>query len=140
MKRDPRLHGLSSDHHSVLVLAQRLAELASAGLADAATAREIGETFERKIAPHFAVEEEVLLPAMRSAGEDALVQRTERDHAFLRERAHEARDGRPERLGELADRLRAHVRFEEQELFPRCEEVLDDRVLEEVARRAPHGS
>jgi hypothetical protein len=36
----------------------------------------------------------------------------------------------------IGERLRAHVRFEERELFPACEAALSDEVLEEVARRA----
>ena len=35
----------------------------------------------------------------------------------------------------LAERLREHVRFEERELFPRCEELVPGALLDEVARR-----
>ncbi|MCC6641424.1 MAG: hypothetical protein IT386_09715 [Deltaproteobacteria bacterium] len=37
----------------------------------------------------------------------------------------------------LGERLHAHVRFEEHELFPVCEALLPDAALAEVARRAP---
>jgi hemerythrin-like domain-containing protein len=137
MTRDPRLHGLSSDHHHALVLARSVA--ARAGRADAAAqaAREVADRFATELEPHFRVEEEVLLPALARAGEHALVARTERDHAFLRETAAEAREGRTERLGAFAERLTEHVRFEERELFPRCEQTLAPEVLDEVARRRP---
>lgn len=138
MKRDARLRGLSSDHHQALVIARSTLRLAEFEQADAAAARALAERYDRELEPHFAIEEEVLLPALEKAGEQAFVQRTLEDHAFLREIAHAAREGRTEQLAAFAERLTAHVRFEERELFPRCEELLTDEVLEEAFRRAPH--
>lgn len=137
MKRDPRLHGLSSDHHHALVLARRLAGRVTAG-ADPEVARAFAEDFAREIAPHFQIEEDVLLPALREAGELALVERTEADHAELRALVAKARMGECAELGRLAQRLSEHVRFEERELFPACEAKLSDAVLAAVAARAPH--
>ncbi|HEY8379877.1 MAG TPA: hemerythrin domain-containing protein [Nannocystis sp.] len=139
MKRDPRLHGLSSDHHHALVLAHRLAQRVAEGSADAEVARRFAEDFAREIAPHFEIEEEVLLPALRAVGEVGLAQRTETEHAELRALVAVARTGGCEELGRLAQRLREHVRFEERELFPVCEAKLPDAVLAAVASRAPHG-
>lgn len=133
MKRDPRLHALSSEHHHALVLARRLAELAHAGKTDAAAARDLAERFARELEPHFRVEEELLLPALEQAGEDALVLRTREDHAALRAHAERAGRGDPTGLGDFAERLTEHVRFEERALFPRCE-ALPDAVLDAVAR------
>lgn len=137
MKRDPRLQGLSSEHHQALVLARSLRALVAAGRADAAAARALAERFRRELEPHFRVEDEVLLPALRSAGERALVERTAADHAFLRGLASAAGEGRVEGLGAFAERLAEHVRFEEGELFPACEARLPAGVLQEVARRVP---
>lgn len=135
MKRHPRLHGLSSQHHHGLVLAREVTGRVDAGTADAAFAREVSARFDREVEPHFAVEEEVLVAALRAARELALVGRTEADHAFLRAQVAAARDGRPEGLGAFAERLVDHIRFEERELFPRCEEILPAAVLEEADRR-----
>ncbi len=137
MKRDPRLRGLSSDHHRALVLARSLMKLVEAGRADAQAARDLGTRFERDLEPHFQVEEALLLPALRRAGELSLVERTESDHAFLREHAAAASAGLVRGLQEFAERLTEHVRFEEQDLFPCCEARLGDAVLDEVALRAP---
>jgi hemerythrin-like domain-containing protein len=139
MRRDPRLHGLSSDHHHALALAREVRLALASGAADDRLAREVAARFDAELEPHFRVEEQVLLPALRAAGEAALVERTLEDHAFLRERAAYAAEGWADRLGSLADRLVRHVRFEEGELFPRCETALDDAVLDEVARLAPKG-
>lgn len=138
MKRDPRLHGLSSDHHQALVLARRVRSRANDATVDDALAAEVGRRYREELRPHFIVEEEVLLPALEALGEHALVGRTLEDHAFLASRVEEAENGALEALAEFAERLTAHVRFEENELFPACEAKLDDAVLDEAARRAPH--
>ncbi len=137
MKRDPRLRGLSSEHHHALVLARALGDAVASGLHDPDYAHALATRFDREIAPHFRVEEEVLLPALRAVGELELVERTERDHETLRAHAAEVGRGETGRLGEFAYHLREHVRFEERELFPICEARLPPEVLDEVQRRAP---
>lgn len=138
MKRDPRLHGLSSDHHQALVLARRIGRRASAGTLDAELARDAVRRFHDDVEPHFVVEEEVLLPALTEVGEDELVRRTLEDHEVLKALMESVAEGAVEPLAAFAERLTAHVRFEEQILFPACEEKLADAVLDEAARRAPH--
>ena len=138
MKRDPRLRGLSSDHHRALVLARRVARRAAAGTLDPALAQDVLRSLRDDLEPHFVIEEEVLLPALENAGAGGLARRTLEDHGFLKASARAAAGGALEHLAAFAERLASHVRFEEQELFPACEEKLSDAVLEEVARRAPH--
>lgn len=137
MQRDARLHGLSSEHHHALVLARSMAALAAGGRATAADGRALAERFARELEPHFRIEEDVLLPALRAAGEQALVQAIETDHAFLRQQAARAAAGHLDDLAAFAERLAEHVRLEERRLFPVCEAVLPGHVLDEVARRAP---
>jgi len=139
MKRDPRLHGLSSEHHHALVLSRELGEYIRAGRLTEAAER-LRERFASELDPHFHVEEELLLPALREAGEAALAQRADDDHAFLRQQVSAAAAGRFDGLAAFAARLVEHVRFEERELFPTCETRLADSVLDEVARRAPKRS
>lgn len=69
------------------------------------------------LARHFAVEEPHLLPPVRAAGGDALASRTERDHAAIRNCVLSGPFDEPG-LRQFAERLSAHVRFEERELFP----------------------
>jgi hemerythrin-like domain-containing protein len=138
MKRDPRLQGLSSDHHQALVLARRIRRRATAGTLDAELARGAVRQFQSDVEPHFVVEEEVLLPALAEVGEDGLVQRTIEDHTAMKALMEAVAEGDLDPLTTFADRLVAHVRFEERILFPACEKKLSDSVLEEAARRAPH--
>lgn len=136
MKRDARLHGLTSDHHHALVLARRVAREHTAGGAELVHA--VREAFERELAPHFAVEEEVLLPALAAVGASNLVERTREEHALLRGHLAAAESGNHERLADFATLLERHVRFEENELFPAAEARLGGEVLATVAARRPH--
>lgn len=131
MKRDPRLHGLSSDHHQALVLARRI----EAGALDVAQTR---RSFDAELVPHFAVEEEILLPALRAAGRADLADRTKADHEAIRDALVRAERGEPNALSELASLVTRHVRFEERELFPCCETTLPASVLDAVHARRPH--
>jgi iron-sulfur cluster repair protein YtfE (RIC family) len=121
VKRDPRLHGLSSDHHHALVLARRVA-------AGSVTADELRARFAEELEPHFVIEERVLLPALREVGAEELADRTLADHAAIRAAVASGA------LAEVADRVTAHVRFEERELFPACEERLPASALDALRR------
>ncbi len=132
MKRDPRLHGLTSDHHHAL----RLAWDVTHGTHDARMAARVVEVFTAELAPHFDAEERLLLPGLKARGGQVLADRTLEEHAVLRGLvARLAQE--PSCLGEFAARLTAHVRFEEGELFPACERLLTGDELAEVARQAP---
>lgn len=131
MKRDPRLRGLSSDHHQALVLAQLLRR-ASTPEERALAAATLVERFERELEPHFRLEELRLLPALREVGEHAMVERTEIDHAYLREGVARVKRGEEVDLRAYGTRLDAHVRFEERELFERAQACLSSSVLDEI--------
>ncbi len=140
MKRDPRLQGLSSEHHNALVLARRMERAHLEGRVDAALVAALRATFEAEIAPHFAIEEDVVLPALLRAGETAVIERTAREHAEIRDLLARAGSGDLSAVGALGAALAEHVRFEERELFPACERCMQPGELDEVARRAPkHG-
>lgn len=134
MKRDPNLQDLSRDHHHALVLARRAERAAETGADEevASMWESIAHAFDSDLGPHFEVEEHHLLPPLEAAGEDELVGRIRSDHQQLRALCAQTGDdrGRLRRFGEL---LREHVRFEESELFPRAEKVLDPSELVAVA-------
>jgi hypothetical protein len=132
MRRDPRLRDLSDDHHQALVLARR----ASTSSQVPETWAEVRRRFDAELAPHFAVEERVLLPALEAAGEAALAARTRSEHAQLRALLDGDADAEA-RLRAFGALLTAHVRFEERELFPAAEARLPSAVLDAVA--AAHG-
>lgn len=139
MKRDPRLVGLSREHHHALVLAVHLAKATRDGSDLDSAARELARRFRAEIEPHFQVEEEILLPALRALDADArvLVRRAEADHAWLRAGAAQAEAGITGHLAAWAERLSAHVRLEERELFELAQRALAPQVLDAVARARP---
>lgn len=135
MKRSRQLASLSRDHHQALVIALRLrraedhtAEQAQADFLD------FWRSHGRE---HFRAEEEILLPAFAGHGDPhhPLVLRALGDHVAIRHRADSLATAPvpPVLLHELGERLAAHVRFEEWELFPLVEQTLPPDALAAVA-------
>jgi len=123
MKRSPALVQLSREHHTALSLALRIEKAdTDAALAEIATI--LPALFRGELEPHFLEEERMLLPRLAEAGENAAVVRTLQEHADLRELVTAIRHGTTSALTEFGCQLRAHVRFEERELFPLAERVL----------------
>ena len=135
MKRSPKLQGLSSEHHAALVLARQLSRHSAPWTAEDASA--LQQRFARELEPHFRVEEEVLLPALREAGRADLADRTLADHATLRDLVASAGSADETAVRRIGQRLQEHVRFEEQELFPSCETLLPEAVLDKLPARTP---
>jgi len=133
MKRSEALRSLSREHHQALTIAQELRrtddpERAAAGF---------HEFWGREGALHFRIEEEVLLPTWELLGtvDAGAAARLAREHLELRTAALALGDEPPlPAVRELGDKLAAHVRFEERELFPLIEADLGAAELELLAR------
>ena len=131
MKRHPALIQLSREHHSALVLAKR-AKRMSEGTPDARNtfAAEVGRIFALDLEPHFQLEEKMLLPALMAAGEREAAEQTLTEHTELRALVYQPGINHQGTLRRFGDALAEHVRFEEQELFPRAEAVLEEETLD----------
>jgi hemerythrin-like domain-containing protein len=135
MKRHPALRQLSSDHHVGLVLARKARQAAKGSVHDRRYAwTTLVTRFRTELDPHFRIEESGLLSALRQVGETELVQRTLNDHEGMR--ALIAQDC-VENLMRFAELLTAHIRFEEQILFERAQQLLDPEQLEGLAMAEP---
>jgi hypothetical protein len=137
MRRRRELKPLTSEHHQALLVAFQLKK-GLAGQAETAGAPKdlagllaLARRFEEQVfRPHARAEEEVLashlgpVDARRLAAEHA-------ELARLVERANGAPPPPELRaaLGGFADLLDRHVRWEERELFPQTEDLLDDDTL-----------
>lgn len=133
MKRAAGLSGLSRDHHTALVLARRAEHAAASDDRTASVEwQKIAEFFRTDLELHFRIEEQSLLPALADAGEAALVERTLSEHARLRKLSLESSH---RYLQEFSSLLHAHIRFEEQVLFQRAQEILDRPALDAVGTR-----
>jgi hypothetical protein len=139
VKRDARLRDLSDDHHTALVLAvhaRRAGRGAGETVDAAALWRAFRRRFDAELEPHFAIEDDLLVPALDAAGLGTLAGRIRADHAALRALAgKEARDGAEAvaLLRETGALLEAHVRFEEREAFEAAQRALPDAALDAIA-------
>jgi hemerythrin-like domain-containing protein len=127
MKRHVTLLQLSREHHRALVLARRIEQFDAAGSHQEILAS-VTSIFRRELEPHFQAEEADLLPRLGAAGELDLVQRTLREHQYLRALAARIAAGAAADLKPFGLALQAHVRFEERELFPVAEAALAENV------------
>ena len=120
MKRSEELAPLSRDHHQGLFAALKLRR-------GAPDARDVFLRFWVDGRRHFAIEEELLLPALARhvpPDHEAIV-RVLVEHVDLRRRAADVEErAATASLEELGDRLHAHIRHEEDVLFPLIERML----------------
>ena len=143
LKRHPALQDLSRDHRAVLIEAHGVLKAVRRELSTETLAQRVRSLVDFWIhegVHHIREEEEVLLPVYARHGpptDDPRVRRMLDDHAWLRDRVPrlEAWDdtaGLTEAV-EVAERLRAHVRFEEGELFEHLQTVLSEDDLSDIA-------
>jgi hemerythrin-like domain-containing protein len=136
MRRSAALTPLSRDHHHGLVAALGLTR-ATGEDAEAAAAAFL-EFWHAEGRRHFQIEEDLLLPgfARHGAADHPAVVRALVEHVDLRRRAQDVERGEPplEALHELGRRLSAHIRAEENVLFPLIEQTLPTEALEDLGR------
>lgn len=125
MKRHPALHSLSHDHHQALVLALRIGKAAGKAEEVAALLASVPPFFDTHLEPHFQAEERDLFPALTVAGQGALVARTAAEHEELRALRGRIEAGEVVALAAFGGLLKAHVQFEEKELFGAYEGTLE---------------
>ena len=137
VKRHPALIPLSHDHHHALVQARRARRAADQEPRERLrVAEETIRFFEAETLEHFREEEEHVFPLLVEDGADPpeLVLRALADHCVLHaavetlRRAVELGEVPPEALRALGERLDAHIRLEERELFPLVEARAADRL------------
>jgi hemerythrin-like domain-containing protein len=121
MLRDKNLIPLSRQHQHALAMCVRLNRALEADEVDLeAWQGEIAQQFEREIDFHFAAEEKEVFPrAAHFAELRDLVQQLLAEHEVLRGLLSRAsvRDLDPLGLAEVAEKLPAHIRKEERQLF-----------------------
>jgi len=136
MLRDKNLIPLSRQHQHALALCVRIERASPIRRTELeAWQKEIVEHFRTEIGAHFTAEEQVLFPvARRFTALVALVEDLLSDHAWLRETFAEAETGgmTPKDLRAFAQRLSAHIRKEERQLFQRLQELMSPEELADL--------
>lgn len=149
MKRHSGLHALSQHHHFALtqaLLMRRAAQVPATrrGAALHQVAEKFLRFWKRTGQQHFREEEEILLPAYARHAcldQDPAAMRLLADHAEIRAQIEQLETtleaGQPieEGVAKLARALHDHIRFEENEVFPRIESALDEAELQALRQR-----
>ncbi len=143
MKRHAALVPLSRQHHDGLALCvsieRDLPDGADPEVAERLRQRAL-DAWNLELQGHFAVEEEVLFPAVRSAiPQPDVVDRLVREHREIRDEMTGLRDASgPELvqcLRSLRERLVAHIRCEERVLFEAVQASVSESSLVDLGRR-----
>jgi hemerythrin-like domain-containing protein len=149
VKRHPSLHPLSQHHHFALIqaLGMRRAAEAPAEKRYSAVQRQADKFvafWHKSGIVHFREEEEVLLPAYARYArldQDGGIMRLLAEHAEIRAAVEDFERRRAGKLpieadamAHLAKLLHDHVRFEENDVFPRIERVLGEENLVAMGR------
>jgi len=133
MLRDKSLIPLSRQHQHALALCVRIDRASPVPEADlAAWQAEIRQHFAQEIKLHFAAEESTLFPAARRFAElAALVENLSAEHELLRRYLAQAETNSVSTadLRAFAERLSAHIRKEERQLFERMQELMSKEEL-----------
>jgi hemerythrin-like domain-containing protein len=137
MLRDPSLVPLSHQHHNGLalcVLTERSLREDASQENVARQCRRAVDRYEIELVNHFALEEQILFPAIgRELGDSSLVTELIGEHRRMERLVDRLRAQRDrETLDELILLLRAHIRKEENELFEDVQRRLSRDTLDGV--------
>jgi hemerythrin-like domain-containing protein len=137
MLRDRALVPLSQQHHNGLalcVVTSRSLEGEIPAETVARIASKVVDRFDLEIANHFAIEEDIVFPAVeRELGEYPSIGEFVSEHRRLEELVEHLRTAADvETLRSFIDLLRSHIRREESELFEDIQQRLTRKTLDEL--------
>lgn len=139
VKRSPYIIKLSRDHHASLLFCWKLRQGMKLHVAAERMRRYVAYFAKDHLAPHFREEEEILFAA---AVDDTLVGQAMREHDEINNLVSAIATTHlkelPALLGSVADRVDAHVRFEERVLFPHLEKIIPEDQLKEISEQLDH--
>lgn len=135
MKRSTHLEPLSHDHYTGLLVAGRILQGLQRDASPDVIVAYVAHFWESHLAGHFEEEERLLLPLLGESEEATLGERMVEEHRrilYLLTRVRNGGENVTSDLAELARTLKAHIRFEERELFPALERQAPEAALREV--------
>ena len=134
IKRNENIIPLSQDHHLSLLFGWKIRQGLKADI-DVNRIVDYVHYFEDvHLLPHFKEEEDLLF---NPYSENEMVQKGLHDHEAIKNivarlYAEQYKQQKIDLLNLLADTVEAHVRFEERELFPELEQIVEPEKLEEI--------
>ena len=142
MKRDQALVTLSRDHHDGLLLAVRLQQGKKALLRLWShdpfwQAKYVVKFYEDHLISHFEAEEKILFPLVAQYVKDSsVINKLVEEHKEMRGYVDSFRHPEEKKLEcnleQFGKLLESHIRCEERELFPLCEESIPGESLREA--------
>ena len=136
IKRSKQLKPLSKDHHDGLLFAWKIKQ----GLKNGTDVRLIAEYvqwfWKNHLEEHFREEEQILAPHLPA--DNQLLKRMLDEHQEIEAMVH-INENIPDAtlLGNLAQAIDDHIRFEERQLFPYAERVIPEKELNLIYDQLP---
>lgn len=135
IKRSKELVPLSRDHHDGLLLCWKIRKGLATGVEKKRISDYVVHFYEQELKEHFREEEDILfdlLPLQDEQCATAFGQHKElRSYIGI----FKGQQATADLLSIFADQLDRHIRFEERELFPYIERLLDTDTLTEVGKK-----
>lgn len=131
VNRLPELQGISREHHDGLLLCWKIRTGTAKGVDPARIRRYCRRFLKERLRPHFAIEEEVLFPVL-GMGHPG-VRKAMAEHRRL-QRLINGRTDPMVAISLVEEKLEAHIRFEERQLFNQIQEAATQEELAEIQR------
>ncbi len=137
MKRAEQLIPLSHDHHQGLVVSQHALRLKEdASVVDIEHHwQKVKDCLEEQAKHHFVIEEKYLLePLAELKGNEEMVERIYAEHKAFEDFTEKPVGQSLAELQEIAALLKAHIKYEERQVFARAQQVLTIEQLNALAQ------
>lgn len=129
MKRNENLVPLSRDHHFGLLCTWKIHQGIKKNISYDIIKNYINHYWEENLSRHFEIED-IVLPETEN---NSLQIQMEKEHIEIQKLVKTINQTQDSRiLGDFADALRSHIRFEERIFFPHLENFLTDEELNEI--------
>jgi hemerythrin-like domain-containing protein len=135
IKRHEALQDLSRDHHEGLLLCFKIRQGLKKKIASTRMMNYCRHFFQTHLAEHFEEEEQLVFPVL--GNDHPMVQKALEQHRHLNQLFTAAADSL-EKLQEIEKRLKAHIRFEERELFNEIQQQLPSEKLQQLNDQLSH--
>jgi len=144
MKRSEQLKLLSWEHHDALKFARHIRKGLDNGTEPMLIANYVLHIYLQFLRPHFELEEQSLIARLSSQQlEQDCVRQVQQEHAEIARLADALKQAEASQISLMLKQwpalLKSHVTLEEKQFFPYCEQVLSDRMLQQVAAELEQG-
>ena len=134
IKRNKHIVQLSKDHHFTLLFCWKIRTGVKLNVDMERIKKYVQYFWGNHIQPHFNEEETILFAPVK----DAAVQKALDEHAEIKKQVDilttSVKVNNADLL-KLADKVESHTRYEERELFPHLENILNENQLQDIGRQ-----